>query len=273
MNGIRTISFDEYVKSDGVNQSKLKWMARSPAHFKHALSVKEPPTKEQKIGHIFHTAVLEPHLLEKSYYLRPDTYPGPTKALKWSGNSNFCKDWLADHSDREVITCDQQEMILSMRASVMEHPSARRALEAGKTEYSLFAKDPETGIGLKCRPDRLSGNTIPDLKSTIDASPEGFAKQVAKHGYDVQAAFYLDMANLCGLDKKYFIFIAVEKEEPYAVGVYQLDEASIECGRSKYRRWLNTAAMCYDTGEWPAYDSAIQVLTLPQWSLRQGIVE
>ncbi len=92
---------------------------------------------------------------------------------------------------------------------------------------------------------------------------------MANNGYDVQAAFYLDMANLCGLDKKYFIFIACEKEPPYATAVYQLDEASIECGRSKYRRWLNTAALCWESGEWPAYDPAIQVLTLPQWNIRQ----
>ena len=269
MLGVLTLPFDKYLEADGISQSMLKHMARSPAHFQYALTHKEPPTENQIIGRIFHTAVLEPDQFAGSFYLRPETYPGPNGPKKWNGNSNFCKDWLDDHSNLEVITLDQHQMILDMKKSVMEHPSARRALEAGKTEYSLFVKDPETGIGLKCRPDRLSGNTIPDLKSTIDASPEGFARQVAQRGYDVQAAFYLDVANWCGLDKKYFIFIACEKEPPYAVGVYQLDEQSIECGRSKYRSWLNTAALCYETNEWPAYDPAIKTLALPDWSVRQ----
>ena len=270
MKEVRKLPFAEYLKAPGISQSRLKLMGRSPAHFRFGLDEESVSTRDKILGHIFHTAVLEPDLLEKSYYLRPDTYEGHGgEQKKWSGNSNVCKAWLHEHRDREILLSDEHEAIIAMRKSVLEHPGAREALAQGESELSLFCTDPDTGIGLKCRCDRLSGEAIVDLKSTEDASREAFAKSILKFGYDVQGAYNLDIANWIGLRKETFVLIAVEKQPPYAVAVYFLDERTILKGREKYRNWLSLLSYCMEYDEWPAYDPAITPISLPEYAFRR----
>lgn len=262
---------EDYLKAPGISQSRLKMMNRSPAHFRYAIEeAEEEETRALVVGRVLHYAILEPDLFGGSHYVRPDTYKNKQgDPKKWNGNATECKEWLASHSDREVIFSKELEAIIGMRKSVMEHPAARAALAEGLAEQAMFMSDPDTGIGLKCRTDWLSGNTIVDLKSTEDASPAGFARSVEKFGYDVQAAFNLDMSSWLNLGKEFFVFIAVEKSPPHVVGVYELDAESIGVGRSKYRRWLALVDHCERMKEWPGYDPAIVRLSLPMWALRK----
>ena len=79
-----------------------------------------------------------------------------------------------------------------------------------------------TGLQCKCRPDWISadGGILVDLKTTEDASPREFQRSIAKWRYHVQAGWYM-----AGIEAAYgtrpsgFIFIAVEKKPPFAVGV------------------------------------------------------
>jgi exodeoxyribonuclease VIII len=157
---------------------------------------------------------------------------------------------------------------MGMHQSILSHPEASRALAQGESEMCMFAND-LTGLSLKCRSDWISGNTVTDLKSTLDASKDAFAKTILFYGYDVQAAFNLDMSKWLGIPKDYFLFIAVEKEPPYAVAMYELDQESIEIGRNKYRRWISLVDHCIKTNEWPGYDPDITRISLPEWSKRQ----
>ena len=106
---------------------------------------------------------------------------------------------------------------LAMAAAVRSHQAAAELLRDGQAEQSFWWDDADTGLRCKCRPDWLNGATVIDLKTTTDASPAGFAKSCATFRYHVQASHYL-----AGLPAERFIFIAVEKVYPYAVGVYQL---------------------------------------------------
>lgn len=273
---MRTGAFDmpaeDYFAAHGVSQSMLKLLARSPAHLKHAIEHPEPDTPDQKIGTISHIAVFEPDLLEKSCYVKPANYQDPKTSdwKKWNGNATACKDWLAARTDKPIISQDDYTDICGIRDSVFRHPAAALALKVGKAEQALFAEDAETGMQLKAKCDWLSGNAIVDLKTCQDASPAGFAKAVSNWGYETQAAFYLNLASLLNLGKEHFIFIAVEKTAPYAVGVYELDEESIEIGRRKYRRLLSRYMECVVSEKWEAYSRNIEVLSLPAYAKKSG---
>ncbi len=130
----------------------------------------------------------------------------------------------------------------------------------------MFVEDPDTGLQLKCRADFLTGNSDVDLKTCQDASPAGFGKAVANFGYDIQAAMTLDICALLGLGIEHVIFVAVEKEPPFAVGVYELDTRALEVGRNKYRRLLNRYLQCVATETWPAYSANVEYLSLPGWA-------
>jgi hypothetical protein len=267
--GVLDLPMPDYLASHGVSQSMLKLFARSPAHLRYAIEHPEPDTPDQKIGTIAHVAVFEPDRLETCCYVKPANYQHHKTAewRKWNGNATECRDWIAARQDRPIISQDAYTDVLGLRNAVFRHPAAALALKnAGKAEQSLFVEDPETGLQLKCRADFLVGNSDVDLKTCVDASPAGFAKAVANYGYDIQAAMTLDICALLGLGIEHFIFIAAEKEPPYAVGVYELDSRAIEIGRNKYRRLLNRYLECVTTDKWPAYSANIEYLSLPAWA-------
>jgi len=257
----------DYLAAHGVSGSRLKYLSRSPAHLREYIEHPPVSTPDQKIGTLNHYAVFQPDLFPGSHWVKPVNYTnkkGETK--RWNGNATECKDWLAAHEDREVISQSNYDGIIQMRDSVMRHPAAAFALQSGKAEQSLFCEDPETGLQLKCRSDWLSGNCIVDLKKCQDASPAGFAKTIANYWYDLQAAVNLHICKILGLGKENFIFIAVEDKAPWAVGVYQLDESSINIGYNKFRRLLGRYLECSVTDKWPAFSSNIEFLSLPKWA-------
>jgi exodeoxyribonuclease VIII len=135
------------------------------------------------------------------------------------------------------------------------------------TEHCYFWRDAETGLECKARPDYLRADNIYiDLKTTDDASHEEFSRSVAKWAYFRQAAFYTDgLKAATGRDLAGCVLIAVEKEPPYGVAVYVLDDTAIEFGRLKYKQALYTIAECRKRNEWPGYPTETQTIVLPGW--------
>ena len=71
------------------------------------------------------------------------------------------------------------------------------------------------------------------------------------------------------MPKDCFVFLAVEKMPPYAVTAIQLDMASLGKGREEYRRLLNKYKECQETNSWPAYSNKLEIITIPEWALRE----
>lgn len=188
--------------------------------------------------------------------------------------SDVQAEWMKNNGHRTVLTAEQWDQLHRMRDAVMAHPAANALLTSapGKAEQSVYWVDAETGVLCRCRPDywREDGVLV-DLKTTDDASPEGFAKSIANWRYDVQAPFYMDgVKAVTGRDALAFVFIAVEKKPPCAVGVYVLDSDSIQLGRAQYRADLHTFAACQATGNWPGYGDKIQTISVPGWHLNKN---
>ncbi len=273
MTGILDMPMPQYLQSAGVSQSALKKIERSPAHMRAYFLEKHRPSRDQQIGTLVHLAVLQPELMEpeKSHIVRPKFYPGKGGELKpWNSNATYCKEWLAQWSgsDAIVVSPDEWECVQATSDAIRNHPAAKAALAQGRAEQSLFWEDPIEELQCKCRTDWISGNIIADIKTTDDASQGEFARTIDNFGYHVQAAFNLDGAAALGAGPEHFLFISAEKSPPYAVAVYELEPASIEVGRSKYRRWMRQFKHCMETEQWPGYSSNIETISLPNWSFR-----
>ena len=249
-----------------IGKSGLDLIARSPAHYWARYldpnRVRKPDTPAQAFGSLVHAAILEPHKVEKLYVVAPDL----------NKNSNAYKDWKATHAGLLIVDADDMQTALQMRDAVMSNARARQLLELGGiTEEPIYARDPETGVLVKIKPDRYipSHRIILDLKTTTDARPHAFAKSVAEYRYHVQDAFYTDVAAWAGDAVDWFFFIALEKEPPYGVAVYQLDSDATDKGRALYRENLNTYAACLRNNDWHAYKQGDEdlVLSLPKWAL------
>jgi exodeoxyribonuclease VIII len=205
-----------------------------------------------KLGSLTHCAVLEPDELSSRYGI---CLPRNTKAGKEMEGEMIA-------AGIEAVTAAEMEQAMAMAGSVRSHQAAAALLRDGKAEQSFWWDDIQTGLRCKCRPDWYTGNTIVDLKTTTDASPKGFARSVAQWRYAIQQNHYL-----AGTFAERFVFIAVEKAYPYAVGVYELDEAAALYGEAERRNNLQTIADCRAISEWPGYGNTIQSLSLPAWAL------
>ena len=151
------------------------------------------------------------------------------------------------------------------------HTTAMRLLSKGQPEVSAYATDEPTGLLRRCRFDWLGEGILTDYKSCADASPSGFGNAVARYGYDLQAAYYLDIARDLGHPAKAFAFIAQEKEPPYLVEVYDLDEDFLARGRRRYREGLERLRDCLATDLWPGYTGRdFTTLPAPRWALYES---
>jgi exodeoxyribonuclease VIII len=245
----------DYHADPAISASHLHAVAASPYHYwSRFLAPDRPPsvqTAAMKLGSLTHCAVLEPYELAKRYGIAPDRRTNAGKAIAAE----------MEASGIEAVTSTDMEQALAMAASVRSHQAAAALLRDGKAEQSFWWDDTQTGLRCKCRPDWYNGTTIVDLKTTTDASPRGFAKSVAQWRYHVQQNHYL-----AGTFAERFVFIAVEKTYPYAVGVYELDETAALHGETERRNNLQTIADCRAISEWPGYGNTIQPLSLPSWA-------
>lgn len=261
----------EYRKAEGVNQSTLKEMLISPAHYLAKITQPpEPPTDAQIIGTITHRAILQNKFDE--FCVKPKDYDGRTKEGKaWIERAKEM--WGKTYTDLEfvAISIDIYKNILGMVAACRKHPVAKSILESkGDNEVSCLKMDEQSGLLLKGRADRLTTDAknftvVADLKTVQhgEGNAESFAKSIFNWGYDFQAAFYLDL-----FAATYFVFIVVEKEPPFAVACYNLSPEAIGRGRKHYRVCLERVQACMALNEWPAYGDKMTTINLPEWALR-----
>lgn len=212
-------------------------------------------------------------------------------AIKMADNLNLFRfrdeEYDRLFGEKIVLKADDADTIEGIRRSISRNSDCRMILAKGRAELSYFWTDPETGIPCRIRPDwiiqdifgRIIG--LADLKTTDDASKEGFRRSVEKYGYDLQAAFYVDaIKQLIGRELPFF-FIAVEKKAPHSVAVYRADDEMLETGRNpnsrrSYRFALNALSWCLENQCWPGYQapaddlSSIETIGLSDYAMRKA---
>ncbi len=262
----KVCSIEEHHAHPAVGSSLLRTLIdRSPAHYLTAREYPSPSTASQDFGNSIHQAILEPALFKEMCVVQPKFEGTGSRALR--------DQWHIKNEGKTIVTQCQLDTIHGILKSISAHKQASKLVSAGAPEESFFWEDPETKVQCKSRPDFLrDGHILVDVKSTRDASYKSFLADVVAYGYHIQAAMYLDGVSAV-LDKKFdaFIIVACEKEAPFAVNTFQLDEETINEGRSIYTRALQTLKKCQDSGKFPAYpDDEIVSMSLPAWAFKSG---
>ena len=281
--GIHQIPEDDYHSLTAISRSDLKLYDRSPAHYYAARldpnRVEKEPTPALIAGRILHCAILEPKEFNSRFVVVPEDAPRKPSVTQRNAKSPsegtirsilYWDEIDQQHSDKKVIKYDDQVKYKANADSVRSHPELKGFMQNALTEQTFIARDPETGVLLRCRPDMVvtinNYNVAIDVKSSEDARPGPFGRACYNYGYFLQDAFYRDVIEWSGWGKiDLFLFAAFEKEPPYALRLYQSSEDAISRARSSYRASLNLAAQCLESGVWPSYDTDIEVLDYPAW--------
>lgn len=255
-----------YERVDGIaNVSVLKEVSRSLLHARAWFDAKleEEESPALAFGKAFHAAILEPEVFAATYVVVPsfgDCRKKENKAMRDA--------WRAENAGKLELDQDDMRRILGMQKAVHAHPIAGPLVLGAATEATLRWRDEATGIECKARVDALakSPRVAVDIKTTEDASPRGFERSVASYGYHRQAAFYEEGFRAIGERVEDFVFVAVEKRAPYAVGVYVLDDDAKTRGRRRFREELELLESAYESGRWPGYEEDIGTISLPPWA-------
>lgn len=247
------LTWPEYLAAPGINNSLLGVLESGPKKFIKALTAeRKAASTAKRIGDVFHHLLLCPEEKDKLIDVRP-------KAWKdW--RTDAAQIWRKEMEAAGYTIVTEQEMkdIVGMVNSVRNDPDAGPLFKKGKAEVAAFANDKVTGVLTKARidwlPDRslfAPGSPVPivDLKTTEDSGTLAFQHSVKKFKYYRQAAHYL--SSLEDSDKRdVFLIVAVEKEEPWTVVVYQLGEQTIERGRHEMAQLLAVYKERSESGDW-----------------------
>ena len=262
------MSNEDYHKSEAVGKSMLDNIHKSPAHMKAAKD--KIPSVAMVLGSALHCAVLEHETFNERYIVEPDV-DKRTKAGKEKYNA-FVKE-MEEKGNPIILTQTQVDTINRMTESLSTHPRINSLFETGQAETTIFWE--ENLLPCKCRPDWIinRGEFVVDLKTTSDASPEGFAKSIANFRYHVQDAWYSRGIEVAyGERPEAFIFLAVENKPPFNVGIYSLNQDSKDEGwmvacqdLEKYRDYIKDP----EEDRFDGYSKDVVELSLPKWAFTQ----
>jgi len=256
---VKKHSFKTYRKQRALNFSYLKEWVKAPSRAEDGIG----DTTAMLIGRAVHVLVLE----------------GLTKFLNLfevidvgSRNAKAYKE-LAAQSQKDIILQSEWEMIQGIRDAIKAHKMARSLLMQGHRECSAYWSEQfgDDWMGMKCRMDSMQPNRklIVDLKTTTDASPDQFPREIAKFGYARQMAFYQRGIHQITGDFYAPLLVAVEKKAPHLIGIYSLDSDSMQLCREwvqdklvQYHSWMKEPKSKRNMG----YDPRIFEVRLPQWA-------
>lgn len=251
MQVIKKMPSAEYFAQPGISASQLKRAGKTPAHY---FAQPKEPSEAMRVGTAFHAQFLEERV---EYCHRPSGIDRRTKAGKaaysvWAAESagliELPAERCADIAGAvQMLQCDSE--VMGMFAS-------------GDPEVSFFS---EHG---KCRADWYNEQEsyILDLKTTSDASPDGFMRQAANLEYWLQAAWYM---RITGVSR--FVFLAVELTAPYAYGIYEYEKTDIENADAIIDIRLNRIAefeAMRDKQERASGSYGYKKIDLPAWAIK-----
>lgn len=248
-----------------INSTGLRKYLKNPEAYKHYTLAGEDETPAKVFGAFYHTSVLEPAKIRAEYALedqRPELDKGMTSKLN--------KEWKAGLK-KTLVSKSVATTVVGMKKKLTANPNLAGLIDKGMNEESYYVDDFK-GIKVKVRPDKITKTAIMDLKTTTDASTDGFTRTIFKYGYHIQAALYLDVLKLFDPADRQFVFVAQEKDEPYSYQIFRLSNEVIEYGRYQYEELIELHKKCVRENKWGGYEIfneqseyGVQEIVLPHW--------
>ncbi len=264
----QSVPMEQYLSWDAASHSLLERVRLSPAHAAWTRTNGTEDSEALTNGTAIHAALLEPEKFDDRYALRPEG-DGRTAAVRSARLELEAKGLIL--LERKIW-----DLCCTVRAKIQMHASAWQILSHVDTsrEVSLvWDQITARGFPVRCkaRPDVLNltaGITV-DVKSCVSAEPEDFRSAVFRFGYHRSAAHYLDGMRALGLSIDCYIYLAIEKEPPYEIALYALEQSAIEAGWAESRVLLDRYGECVAKNDWPGYSRNVMTTGLPAWAFNR----
>lgn len=263
------ISDLDYHADDALSSTGAKALIECPAIYREQRD--NPPVKDAfDFGHVAHRLLLGKGS-EVAVY--PADALGANGAVSTTAAKEFAKEARAE--GKVPIKPDDYAKAEHMDRQVREHPAIGGVFADGAAELSAWTTDPDTGVGLRCRPDWLTEDrdgrpVVVDFKTTAgDVHDWALSKVIHDRGYHQSAAFYLDVLTGAGVldpGAGTFLLIFASKAPPHQVRAVTLPAVALDRGRDLNRRAIDLYAACIETGDWTCTHPAYAEIDLPRYA-------
>lgn len=238
---------------------------QSPMHARMAhpkLNPAHRPDENSRfdLGSAAHAVLLEGNQSKVCVIDAADWRTKDAKAKRDEARANGLLPILAKH-DSAI-----KRMVKAAQDFISASP-LRGVWKAGKPEQTVIWED--EGVTCRAMMDWLTDDRklILDYKTTDSAHPDVFGRQIARMGYDMQAAFYTSGIIAQGYDEPRFVFLAQEIEPPHACSLVELHSSYMEIAHAKYTRAVSLWRECMTRNQWPAYPTTITTALPPVWAM------
>lgn len=242
----------------GENKSPKHFYARwagNPAY------IPDPEAEEKKrhfiVGRAVHHLLLGERNFAKLFVAQPAEWPNEDGILKpWHNGRDLCKAWNRARvaEGRSWLTPAEIEQIKQMAISVGNHPLVQHGALNGQIERSIFWRDKETGIWLKCRPDAIptDSGAFVDLKTCQTTHWGDLQRSMREFAYYRQAALTVAACRIV-LDIEWdsFTLIFIEKKSPWHTRDVRPHDDDLLLGHRANRAALRIFAKCIKENRWP----------------------
>lgn len=265
---------DVYHSIPAISNTALKHSRRSFRHFEYYIQGGEfQETPSMVFGRIGHRALLEhQRFLETCVF--SDFKDKRAKGYQAAVKAN---------PDKYVLTVKEAAQLTAMFEELARNEACMEYIKEGRAEVTILAIDPLTKMRLKCRIDWVSTNKpfIVDYKTTEDARPTEIPEKMEATaflrsskfeinsnamGYENQAAFYLYLCKLAGVNAKYFALLAQEKKPPFVPCPYVYGFETLEEAAEENRQSMNRIFDAIQSGKFPGYADKPVVLARPSFA-------
>lgn len=247
-----------------VSSSNLRTCARRSLAHMHASWCENPkaeqnkPTRSMILGTAAHHFLLGESKYNLAYATQPLEYRDKTtgKLKPWHNGADFCKAWVAKQEAKGLTVLMPKELLVIQAMSqslALESIVKDAEILTGLVEHSGFARDPDTGLWLKVRPDVIptySGDYV-DLKTTSDVTTVALQSTIRNFGYFQQGALIWEVADLLGDPFKSFNLMFVETDVPYCARRIELTMDDLGRGRQLNRLMLREITQAVNEDRWP----------------------
>lgn len=266
-----------------MGRTDLLDFARCP--HKWLMGYESEETDATEWGQLFEQLVMYPEAAEFRFAVCPETYPDSKtgEPKPWTFAANFCKEWKKEQGKKIIVKAETWTQAQNATKFFWARPQLANLVNCSKKQVMVEAAygDKETGIVVHVRglldfvPDKASeefGQCLADLKTTRNAEPFSWARDVFQYGLHVQGALYLDLYN-CAMKNESridFRHLISESGPPWEPAARILSQDFITLGRMRYIDALKRYCACLKSGIWPGYDTAEAGMFYKGWLITEA---
>ena len=229
-----------------VSSTGLKQAAISSRHFAYYLQNEQVSKPEFDFGNAFELALIDKvkgsnEFKQSCIILDESKRPEQDKGINSKINQAWKKEILS--SEKYVLSTDDKLHIDNMVESCLADDVIKALLKFTEYQESFFWTCPETGVNCKTRPDitKRKKNVILDIKTTKDASPKWFTRDIVNYDYPLQGFMQMQGSVHSGFmpEVDEYFWLAVEKSEPYNAVIYRFKKEEWQVVEDRYYFLLN----------------------------------